>query len=251
MENIFLKNKYTKIYFAIIERALNSNNENNYTEKHHIIPRSLGGTNDLENIVRLIPREHYIVHWLLTKMCSNKKHMQKMKYAMRCMAWDKTGNRKITSWQYEIAKKKISESVKGVPLSEETKKKISVAGKKRFEKIEEREKMKESKLSSEFSKHTEETKKKISIGMKEHYKDENNLNEMKKRIKLVQSTEEFRKKRSDLTKERYKNREDLRELVSIQFKGKPKRKITCPHCLLDVAVNTAKRWHFDNCKSKF
>lgn len=32
-------------------------------------------------------------------------------------------------------------------------------------------------------------------------------------------------------------------------KGKPKNKIECPYCKKQVAINTAKRWHFENCKS--
>jgi len=37
----FLKNKYTKWYFNIISNAQNRN-VSGHTEKHHIIPRSLG-----------------------------------------------------------------------------------------------------------------------------------------------------------------------------------------------------------------
>jgi len=33
-------------------------------------------------------------------------------------------------------------------------------------------------------------------------------------------------------------------------KGKPKAKVECLHCKKQIAVNTAKRWHFDNCKEK-
>lgn len=39
-----------------------------YSERHHIIPRCLGGSNAAENIVRLLPEEHYLVHQLLVKM---------------------------------------------------------------------------------------------------------------------------------------------------------------------------------------
>lgn len=30
--------------------------------------------------------------------------------------------------------------------------------------------------------------------------------------------------------------------------GKQHKKVTCPHCDIEVSVNTATRWHFDNCK---
>lgn len=36
-------------------------------ERHHIIPKSIGGTNDTSNIAILTYREHFIAHWLLTK----------------------------------------------------------------------------------------------------------------------------------------------------------------------------------------
>jgi hypothetical protein len=42
-----------------------------YYEKHHIIPRSLGGSNKKENLVLLTAKEHFICHLLLTKMCIN------------------------------------------------------------------------------------------------------------------------------------------------------------------------------------
>ena len=31
--------------------------------------------------------------------------------------------------------------------------------------------------------------------------------------------------------------------------GKQHKKVMCPHCNVEVSVNTATRWHFDNCKS--
>jgi hypothetical protein len=60
-------NKYTKWYNQITDRARNRIVEG-YTEKHHILPRSLGGTDDAFNLVDLTAREHFVCHWLLTKM---------------------------------------------------------------------------------------------------------------------------------------------------------------------------------------
>lgn len=37
-------------------------------DSHHIIPKCMGGNNSIENKVLLTPREHFIVHLLLTKM---------------------------------------------------------------------------------------------------------------------------------------------------------------------------------------
>ena len=46
-----------------------------YYELHHIIPRSLKGTNDDGNLVLLTYREHYLAHFLLWKIYSNKEMM--------------------------------------------------------------------------------------------------------------------------------------------------------------------------------
>jgi len=40
----FLDNKYTKWYFGIIESANNRLLTEGYTERHHIMPKSLGGS---------------------------------------------------------------------------------------------------------------------------------------------------------------------------------------------------------------
>lgn len=39
-----------------------------YSEKHHIVPRCIGGTDDTDNLVRLTAREHFVAHQLLCKM---------------------------------------------------------------------------------------------------------------------------------------------------------------------------------------
>ena len=43
-----------------------------YYEKHHIIPRSLGGSDDNENLIKLTAREHYFTHLLLAKFAGPK-----------------------------------------------------------------------------------------------------------------------------------------------------------------------------------
>ena len=73
---MYLQNKYTCWYYYIIDRA-RSRLINGYTEKHHIIPKSLGGSNSKDNLVALTAREHFICHLLLTRMTQgqNKKKM--------------------------------------------------------------------------------------------------------------------------------------------------------------------------------
>ena len=43
---------------------------------------------------------------------------------------------------------------------------------------------------------------------------------------------------------------DSIQKMSNAKKGIPKPKITCPHCSRDIGINMAKKWHFDNCKSR-
>jgi hypothetical protein len=41
---------------------------------------------------------------------------------------------------------------------------------------------------------------------------------------------------------------ESRAKMSASGKGRPKAKVECPNCKTPVAVNVARRWHFDNCK---
>jgi hypothetical protein len=250
-QKLFRECKYTRWYFSIIESRISRIlKDGTYTEKHHIIPKSIGGSNLEENFVRLTFKEHFIAHWLLTKMCVKKSHTRKMQYAMRSMSWNKNGNRIITSWQFEVAKKNVSNSSRGKILSESTRKKISDAGKNRFASKENRTAMSISKLNSPHSKHTKKTKKIISDAATERYKLEENRRITSETTKKAQSSEEFRKKRSELTKKRYQERPELRELCSKHAKGIPKDKVTCPYCHKIGGGGTMIRWHFDNCKFK-
>ena len=58
---------YKKIYTNLIEKAKNRS-LNGYFETHHIIPKCIGGTNELSNLVNLTPEEHYLAHQLLVKI---------------------------------------------------------------------------------------------------------------------------------------------------------------------------------------
>ena len=54
---IFIQNKYTRIYYSIIFNAQTRLlNKNTYTEKHHIIPKSLGGNDTKAIVINKMPR---------------------------------------------------------------------------------------------------------------------------------------------------------------------------------------------------
>jgi hypothetical protein len=93
---MYLQNKYTKWYYNIIQNAqARILPLNVYFEKHHIVPRSLGGNNKQSNIAKLTPKEHFICHLLLTKM-TNGNGMYKMRYAL----WMLTNIKKIGKGRY-------------------------------------------------------------------------------------------------------------------------------------------------------
>jgi hypothetical protein len=85
-------------------------------ETHHIIPKSLGGTNDKINLVYLTPREHFIAHALLTKMVIDKKHKRSMAYAfsrMKCshnkQGYSRIGNGKL----YDVMRSRLKDLYSG------------------------------------------------------------------------------------------------------------------------------------------
>lgn len=75
-ECMFKENKYYKWYYKIIKTARERKVLGGYGENHHIIPRSMGGNDSTDNIVRLTAREHYVCHLLLPKCTSGKLLLQ-------------------------------------------------------------------------------------------------------------------------------------------------------------------------------
>jgi hypothetical protein len=104
----FTPNKYTRWYYNIVDRAkTRALKVEVYSEKHHIIPKSLGGSNRKDNIVQLTGREHFICHWLLTKMVDHKKHKYQMWNAFSCMLYRENLNQerhKVSSRVFENIK---------------------------------------------------------------------------------------------------------------------------------------------------
>jgi hypothetical protein len=131
---LFITNKYTTWYNNIIKHAqARILSENVYSEKHHIIPKSMGGSNAKDNLVRLTAREHFICHWLLTKMTVGElKH--KMIYAAWSMVRKSKGQDRynMTSRTFDSLKNQLSQAKKGKTpwnkgktYSDETKAKMS------------------------------------------------------------------------------------------------------------------------------
>jgi hypothetical protein len=126
---------YKNIYTQFInDRRVKEKSLTGYTEKHHILPRSLGGDNSPENLIRLTAEDHTHAHLLLAKIYGGR-----MWYPIKKLVSTLNG-RIPTKRMIKIAalargkykhddeiKKKISESNKGKKSSDETKKKLSLA----------------------------------------------------------------------------------------------------------------------------
>ena len=83
-QQMYLHNKYTAIYYQIVERAKQRNHikqPNDGYQTHHIIPRCIGGSNASNNLVVLTFKEHRVCHCLLIKMQLTKNAEIKMRHA--------------------------------------------------------------------------------------------------------------------------------------------------------------------------
>lgn len=139
---MYLQNKYTKWYFSIITSALTRTNLG-YTETHHIIPKSLGGSNNSLNLVKLTSREHYICHLLLTKMTDGINRYKMLHAVSSYISWStKKHNRniKINSRIIENLKKDRSSKMKEEMNLPENKRRSSEAAKLLWSNTEHRQK---------------------------------------------------------------------------------------------------------------
>lgn len=131
---------YKKIYNQLMDRARNCACHG-YSEKHHIVPRCMGGTDTDDNLVELRPEEHYLAHQLLVKMYPSEHGLwmalrflagkgSKRKHNNKTYGWINRGISK--AGQPDDVKAKISAAHKKLPpKSEETRKKMSESAKAR------------------------------------------------------------------------------------------------------------------------
>lgn len=106
---------YQKIYDALVRKRRENplDKKTQYCESHHIIPRSLGGTDELENIVNFTAREHYVAHKILVKAYLQKygkesEHYKKMVTALFFMTTSKRWDGKITSRMYDTIRNEFA-----------------------------------------------------------------------------------------------------------------------------------------------
>ena len=243
-------NKYNQWYANITDRAKNRVLET-YTESHHIVPRSLGGGDEADNLINLTAREHFVCHWLLVKMTTGKDH-HKMLNALRMMRAEKQGqqryNTKITARVYENIKQEYAK------LQSETFKGKGNGFYGKTHTPEAKEKIRQKNLGNKLTPEqharlvanttgkkkppiTEEHRAKLSVA-----KQGENNNMWGKT-----QSDDTRKKIGDKLRGR-KQTEEEKLVRSLANMGKKRKKLLCPHCDQLVAVNGYARWHGDNCR---
>jgi len=226
---MFIDNKYTTWYYRVISAAKLRKISIHYNT-HHIIPESFfinrarrgpagwlpGNPNEKDNKVRLTFREHFICHWLLTKMTTNLAKSKMISALWRMAQKDSTTGYKITSRMYS----KIKEEFRNREISNSTRYKISIAGKAgKYVKM--------GVANGMFGK----TAWNNGIPREQAVKDAISTGNTGRRRTLGP--------RSELAKERQ----------SISMKAK--LKILCPYCAKLVGGQANyNRWHGENCKMK-
>ncbi len=99
-----------------------------YHERHHILPKCMGGNNDEKNLIDLYAREHFIAHQLLVE---ENPDNNKLIYALWRLsnADRKDRDYQLTPEEYEEARIKFADSHSQWRASDETKAKMSKAHK--------------------------------------------------------------------------------------------------------------------------
>lgn len=104
-------NKYIVRYTRYIDRCIRLAQATGYTEKHHIIPKSFGGSNRHENRIVLSASQHFGAHILLAKATGSPKMIK----ALHKMMYSRTGDVKrdynISAKLYEYLKAEHSKIV--------------------------------------------------------------------------------------------------------------------------------------------
>lgn len=97
---------YKNIYNNLISKGQNRIIEG-YKEKHHIIPRCMGGNDDANNLVFLTAEEHYLAHQLLIKIYPDNR---KLIHAAGLMSVSGKNLKRSRNKQYGWIKRKLSEA---------------------------------------------------------------------------------------------------------------------------------------------
>ena len=115
MINLHYLNRYNKLI-----SHYKTNFVEGYNETHHILPKCLGGSDEIENLVLLPSRAHFICHYLLHKAYPSDNRLA-LAFSMMTV---NNSYQKRSSKLYEKAKLTRSAALKNVPRPEWVKEKL-------------------------------------------------------------------------------------------------------------------------------
>ncbi|AZV02167.1 homing endonuclease [Pectobacterium phage Arno162] len=128
---------YKRIYDELISSAIINNGRpigmekkgrDAFLDRHHIIPKCIGGSDNRSNLVYLTPRQHLLAHHLLIKIYDSSG----LRFAYHLMS---KGRLRRGVKLSQDTKDKISQSKLGKPRSEEAKEKMRKPRKKTLNKL--------------------------------------------------------------------------------------------------------------------
>jgi NUMOD3 motif len=115
---------YLSIYNSIMQQARNRTLSHGF-ERHHVIPKSLGGANNLSNLVQLTLREHFVAHKLLTRIHTGSAQKKMwFAYYRLCNRHQNTNSRLYKQAKLQ-SKKYLSEIHAGKTISNAHKTRLS------------------------------------------------------------------------------------------------------------------------------
>ena len=206
-------------------------------EKHHIRPKSEGGSDDETNLVNLTAREHYVAHLLLAKIYDDHKmwsaviymrtgHKERQEFRFNSRLYE-SARLRFAKYQSEFAsKQKWTESQyrkmrgrpahnKGIPCSEEQKRKISATLKGRPLSEETKAKMKGRPSPRKGCHLSEEQKRKIAETLRGRKLPEKVKEKLRNRV----FTQEYRDKMSRI-KKGHPTSDEKKRKIGLANKGK-------------------------------
>ena len=215
---MFKDNKYSIWYSQLIENA-RARPYNGYVERHHIIPRCMGGSDEADNLVSLSAHGHFVAHLLLTKMVP-QEYMEKIVYA----AWQQSRPSskrnpskptvRINGRIYAYLREQLAQAMSGkkrAPFSDEARANMRVGAKTR----------------RKVQPTPEATTNRRAAGLRSRGRPTG-----RKGVSL------------NLSEERL---EELSDHFSKINKGVPKTRVSCIHCRAELTVNTLNLAHGERC----
>lgn len=260
---MFTNKYYTRVYLSTVTKAVARNfSKAKGRERHHIIPQSLGGTNDKNNLVYLTCREHFLCHWLLLKITTGENRHKMMYAFMGMRAENEYQTRYITIFTARVYEKYRIEhaahhsevmkaknlvpwnkgrKLEGIELEthlERTRNRKAMSPETKAKWIAARIK------ANTGSKRSDETRAKMSAAAKGKLKgpmsDEQKLKRSLKQTGIAKPLGFGEKVADRMRKEFSENNPNRRKDLQK----------TCPHCGITVGPSNFTRWHGDNCKLK-